>query len=227
MGTEPDELKKEVDDTRARLARNVDRLADRATPKKIARRKADAAQHRLAGVKERVMGVAGTAGEQTGQKAHGLAESAEGGVSDAGDAVRRTADQVGQNVRAAPDRVTSQTTGSPLAAGVIAFGTGMLAAALLPASPAEERLGSRLREHSDELLQPAKETARGAAQEIGEGLRGPAAEAVESVKGTARDAAVATKQQAQDSGQEATSGLREVGRNTAEEARDRTDSGQD
>ncbi|MEU1087950.1 DUF3618 domain-containing protein [Streptomyces sp. NPDC005576] len=226
MGTEPDELKNEVDDTRARLARNVDRLADRATPKKIARRKADAAQHRLAGVRERVMGVAGTAGEQTGQKARGLAESAEGSVSDAGDAVRRTADQVGQTVRAAPDRVTRQTQGSPLAAGVIAFGAGMLAAALLPASEAEERLGSRLREHSDELLQPAKETAQGAAQEIGEGMRGPATEAVESVKGTARDAAGATKQQAQDSGQEAASRLREVGRNTVQGARDRTDGGQ-
>lgn len=211
MGREPDELKTEVEESRARLAHNVDRLTDRATPSKVVRRKAGAAQHRLTGVKERVMGTAG-------QKSHDLARSAE----DTGDSVRRTADQVGQSVREAPEQVVRQTQGSPLAAGVIAFGAGMLAAALLPVSEAEERVGSRLREHSDELLQPVRESARGAAEDLKEGMRGPATEAVESVKSTAQEAADATKQQAQDSSQEAATGLREVGQDAAREARDRS-----
>ncbi|MFJ6851003.1 DUF3618 domain-containing protein [Streptomyces sp. NPDC091271] len=226
MGTDPDELKTEVEDTRARLAHNVDRLADKATPRKVARRKADAAQHRLTGLKERVMGSADhPQGGQPGQKAQGLAQSAGDAAGQAQDTVRHTADQVGQSVKEAPDQIAEQTQGSPLAAGIIAFGAGMLAAALLPASEAEERIGSQLREHSDELLQPAKETAQEVATDLKEGMRQPATEAVESVKSTAQDAAEATKQQAQASGQEAATGLREVGQDAAREARDQAGQG--
>lgn len=217
MGTEPDALKTEVEQTRAQLAQDVDRLADKVAPGKVARRKADATHHRLTGLKERVMGVTDSKpAARAGETAHDLAHSAGDAAEQAGESVRRTADQVGQSVREAPAQVTRQTQGSPLAAGVIAFGAGMLAAALLPASKAEERIGSQLRDHSDELLQPAKETA----QDLKEGMRGPATEAVESVKSTARDAADATKQQAQDSGQEAATRLREVGRDAARETRD-------
>ncbi|MFH9613500.1 DUF3618 domain-containing protein [Streptomyces pratensis] len=222
MGTDPDTLKTEVEDTRARLAHDVDRLADKAAPAKVARRKADAAQHRLTGLKERVMGSADrTPGAEAGRKAQNVAQSAGDAAGQAQDVVRETAGRAGQSVRDAPDQVVRQTQGSPLAAGVIAFGAGMLAAALLPASAAEERIGSQLREHSDELLQPAKETAQDVAQDLKEGMRQPATEAVESVKSTAQDAAEATKQQAQTSGFEAATGLREVGKDAARQTRDR------
>jgi len=107
-------------------------------------------------------------------------------------------------------RVTQQTQGSPVAAGIIAFGAGMLAAALLPTTGAEERVGAQLREHSDELLEPVKHTAQDVAQEVKEEMRGPAREAVEAVKNTAQNAARTTKQKAQEAGQETGTGLREV-----------------
>ncbi|MFH9468946.1 DUF3618 domain-containing protein [Streptomyces clavifer] len=221
MGTDPDALKTEVEHTRERLAHDVDRLADKAAPARVARRKADAAQHRLTGFKERVMGSADpTPGERAGQKAQDLAQSAGDAAGQAQDAVRDTTARAGQSVREAPDQVIRQTQGSPLAAGVIAFGAGMLAAALLPASQTEERIGSQLREHSGELLQPAKETAQDVAQDLKGGMRRPATEAVESVKSTAQDAAEATKQQARTSGWEAATGLREVGTDAAHQARD-------
>ncbi|MEU1485801.1 DUF3618 domain-containing protein [Streptomyces sp. NPDC005752] len=222
MGTDPDELKTDVDDTRARLAHDVDRLADRVAPKKVARRKAHAAQHRLTGVKERVMGSADhSTGAQPGQKAQDLAQSA----GDAQETVRHTADEVSRSVKEAPGQVTKQTQGSPLAAGIIAFGAGMLAAALLPVSEEEKRIGSQLCEHSDELLEPAKETAQEVAQDLKEGMRQPATDAVESVKSTAQDATEATKEQAQTSGQEAATGLREAGHDAVREARDQTSQG--
>ncbi|MFH9611139.1 DUF3618 domain-containing protein [Streptomyces sp. NPDC017448] len=208
MGTQPDELKSEVEDVRAHLTRNVDRLADKVSPGKAARRKADATQRRITRVKERVMGAAS---DTTTSGRQGVADTAE----QAGDAVRHTADQVGRSVRRAPDRITSQTQGSPVAAGLIAFGAGMLAAALLPATDAEERVGARLRDHSDELLEPVKQTA----QDIKEEMREPAAEAVDAVKTTAQDAAQTTGQKAQDAGQEAGAGLREVGQDAARQAR--------
>lgn len=227
MGSDPDELKTEVQDTRARLAHNVDRLADKAAPRKVARRKADAAQHRLTGLKERVMGSADhTQDSPARQKAHDLAQGAGDTAGQAQETVRHTADQVGQSLKEAPGQVSRQAQGSPLAAGVIAFGAGMLAASLIPASEAEERIGSRLREHSDELLKPAKETAQEVAQDLKEGMRQPAADAVGSVKSTAQQAAEATKEQAQASGAEAASGLREVGQDAARQARDRSGGGQ-
>ncbi|MEV7894342.1 DUF3618 domain-containing protein [Streptomyces cyaneofuscatus] len=211
MGTQPDELKSDVEDTRAHLARNVDRLADKVTPGKVARRKADATQRRVTRAKERVMGAAS---DTTASGKQGVANTA----GQAGDAVKHTADQVGRTVRQAPDRITGQTQGSPLAAGVIAFGAGMLAAALLPTTEAEERVGAQLSEHSDELLEPVKQTAQDVAEDVKEEMRGPATEAVDAVKNTAQDAAQTTKQKAQDAGQETGAGLREVGQDAAREA---------
>ncbi|GAA3019398.1 DUF3618 domain-containing protein [Streptomyces fulvorobeus] len=218
MGAQPDELKTEAEYTRAHLAHNVDRLADKVTPSKVARRKADAAQHRLTGLKERVMGAANDTRDSTSGHLHGIAESTSETAGQAGATVRQTAEQVGASVRATPGQVAQRTQGSPLAAGVIAFGAGMLAAALFPATKAEERLGSRIGEHSDELLQPLKQSA----QDIKEEMRQPAAEAAESLKEAARDAVDATAQQARESGQDAAAGLRQTGQEAAQEARDRT-----
>ncbi|MEU2068035.1 DUF3618 domain-containing protein [Streptomyces anulatus] len=211
MGTQPDELKSDVEDTRAHLAHNVDRLADKVSPGKVAQRKADATQRRITRVKERVMGAAS---DTTASGTQGVADTAE----QAGDAVKHTADQVGRSVRQAPERITRQTQGSPVAAGIIAFGAGMLAAALIPTTDAEERVGAQLREHSDELLEPVKQTAQDVAQDVKEEMRGPATEAVDAVKSTAQDAAETTKQKAQDAGQEAGTGLRQVGREATREA---------
>ncbi|MFF5897027.1 hypothetical protein ACFY8O_13970 [Streptomyces argenteolus] len=154
------------DTTAVVQAHDVDRLADRVAPKKVARRKAGAAQRRLNNWKERVMGSADDPQGAPMSKAQDVAHSTGDLAGQAQDAVRNTADQVGRSVKEAPDRMTKQTQASPPAAGVIAFGAGMLAAALLPATEAEERIGSQLREHSGELLQPVKETAQEVAQDL-------------------------------------------------------------
>ncbi|WP_327732766.1 DUF3618 domain-containing protein [Streptomyces nojiriensis] len=155
---------------RAHLARNVDLLADRMTPSKVAQRKVDSMRHRASGVKERVMGTANDA-------AHGTS----GGIHQAADSVTETAQQIAgsvqEGVQQAPAQIKRQTQGSPLAAGLMAFGAGMLAAALLPTTEVEERAGQQLREHSDELLEPVKQTAIHAAEEVRDELKEPVAEA--------------------------------------------------
>ena len=221
MSAQPDELKSEVEDTRAHLAHNVDRLADKVTPGKVARRKAGAAQHRLTGMKERVMGAANDARSTTAENAQDVAGSAASAVDRTRETARNAADEAGEAVRSAPGQVAEQTQGSPLAAGVIAFGAGMLAAALLPTSAAEERAGARIREHSDELLGPVKQTAQDIGQDVKEEMRAPAADAVGSLRSTAQDAARTTKEQARSSGQDTASGLREAGRDAARETRGR------
>ncbi|MBT2467472.1 DUF3618 domain-containing protein [Streptomyces sp. ISL-66] len=213
MGTTPDELRNDVEYRRAHLARKVDLLADRMAPRKVARRKVSSMRHQVSGVKERVMGTAQDA-------AHGTA----GSLGQATDSIAETAKEAGSSVQEAvqqaPSQIKRQTQGSPLAAGLIAFGAGMLASALLPTTEVEERAGQQLREHSEELLEPVKQTALHAAQEVREELREPAAQAVESVKSTAREAVATTTDHAQSAGEETAEELRQVGRNTAEEVRD-------
>ncbi|MFD5932472.1 DUF3618 domain-containing protein [Streptomyces sp. NPDC060333] len=212
MGTTPDELRTDVEYRRTHLARNVDLLADRMTPSKVAQRKVDSMRHRASGVKERVMGTA----QNT---AHGTS----GTLHQAADSVTETAKEVGANVQEtvqqAPAQVKRQTQGSPLAAGLIAFGAGMLAAALLPTTKAEEHAGQQLKAHSEELLEPVKQTALQAAQEVREDLKEPVAEAIESVKGTAQEAVSTTTEHAQTAGQETADGLRQVGQDTAAQVR--------
>ncbi|SHM78364.1 DUF3618 domain-containing protein [Actinacidiphila paucisporea] len=219
MGTEPDELRRDVDQTRAHLARNVDRLADRVVPGRVARRKIDATQSRLSGIKERVMGSAHSGGHTVADTAHGLSDHAGQAAGRVGDAVTGTASTVGDAAQQAPAQIRKQTQGSPLAAGVIAFGAGMLAAALIPATKAEEHVGGHLREHADQLVEPAKQTALQAAQEVREELREPAAEAVQSVKDTATEGARTTGDHARQAGQETADGLRSTARDGIDEVR--------
>ncbi|MEV4940702.1 DUF3618 domain-containing protein [Streptomyces zaomyceticus] len=212
MGTTPDELRTDVEYRRAHLARNVDLLADKIAPGRMAQRKVDAMRHRASGVKERVMGTA-----------QDTARGTSGGLHQAADSITETAREAGSSaqdaIQEAPAQIKRQTQGSPLAAGLIAFGAGMLAAALLPTTEAEEHAGHRLRAHSDELLEPVKQTALDAAHEVRDELKEPVAHAVESVKDTAQDAVSTTADHAQQAGRETADGLRQAGQDTAAEVR--------
>ncbi|MFF9899680.1 DUF3618 domain-containing protein [Streptomyces longispororuber] len=174
MGPTPDELRQETEETRAHLSDSVDRLAERISPQRVVRRRASSARHRATAVRDRVMGTAHTTASRTG-----------GTVEDVTGRVREQAGQV-------PDQLRERTQGSPLAAGLIAFGAGLLTGALLPATNAEARVGRQVREHSPELLEPVRETAREAVRGAGQELREPAREAARAVKDTARDAARST-----------------------------------
>jgi gas vesicle protein len=219
MGTEPDELRREVDDTRAHLARNVDLLADRVMPGRVARRKIDATQSRLSGIKERVMGTAHSSVGGVADTAHSASGHAGEAAGRVTDAVSGTASSIGDAAQQAPAQIRQQTQGSPLAAGVIAFGAGMLAAALLPATKAEEELGGQLREHADQFVEPAKQTALQAAREVREELREPATQAVQAVKETAAESARTTGDHARQAGQETAEGLRSTAQDGIDDIR--------
>ena len=75
--------------------------------------------------------------------------------------------------------------GALLAAGLVAFGAGLLVAALVPASDAESRASQKLVDTAKEHGQPVVDQAKAAGQELAEGLKGPATDAVQEVKGAA------------------------------------------
>jgi hypothetical protein len=138
-------------------------LADRTNPKRIAERRLDSMRDRARSLRYRVMGMS----------------------SDA----RETASDVADTVREAPQMVARQTQGSPLAAGLVAFGAGLLAAALLPETDAERRMGEQISEQAGPMLEPVKAAAADVAADVKESAQAAATEVTESVKqGAARTA---------------------------------------
>lgn len=187
--SDPDVIRRQIEDTRRELSYDVDALNEKVNPARVVDRRVTAAKGRLTSVKERVMGTA----QDTTYSAHGMASNAAGSVhgaaSNAAGTVQDAAASAADAVQQAPQQIVRQTQGNPMAAGLIAFGVGWLVSSLLPASEKEKQLAqqaeSAVREHKDTLLEPAKQ----AAQEIGEQLKPAAQDAVESVKATAQDAA--------------------------------------
>jgi gas vesicle protein len=123
--------------------------------------------------------------------------------------VMGAADDAGEAVGDVPRRITSKTQGNPLAAGLIAFGAGLLVASLVPASEKEREAAVALKEAAEPLTNELADVAKGVAQD----LQQPAQEALENVKAAATDAAEHVK----DESQNAASDIRE----TAADATDR------
>jgi gas vesicle protein len=195
--SDPDVIRRQIEDTRRELSYDVDALNEKVNPARVVDRRVTAAKGRLTSVKEKVMGSA----HDTTSSAQGMASNAAGSVqnaaSSAADSVQSAASSAAGAIQQAPDTVVRQTQGNPLAAGLIAFGVGWLVSSLLPASDKEKQLAqqaeSAVREHKDQLLEPAKQ----AAQEIGDQLKPAAQDAVESVRSTAQDAASTVKEEGQ------------------------------
>jgi uncharacterized protein YjbJ (UPF0337 family) len=203
MAEEPDRIRQEIESTRVELTRDVDRLADKTSPRRVA-------QRRWSAVKEKVMGTP-TYGGGTGTDAvKGKASAAKGKASQLSDAAMGKASQLGEQageaaqtaadtVRATPQMVTQQTQGNPIAAGVIAFGVGLLAASLIPPTDLEKRAGQQLKDNAGDLTDRVKQTA----QEMKGDLSGTVQEAVGQVKETAKDAATTTRDEAKSSAKDA------------------------
>ncbi|EME65550.1 hypothetical protein G352_09072 [Rhodococcus ruber BKS 20-38] len=173
---DPDRIRAEIDRTRRSLSADVDTLADRARPSTIARRKVGGIGGSLSRMRDRVMG---TAQDATSQ----LSDTGRSAVSSATDAARGV-----------PATAQQQAQGNPLAVGLIAFGAGLVAAALVPASRSEQQAAVALKETAE----PALQEAAGAAQETAQRLTQPAQEAAHAVAATARDAATTVAEEGAD-----------------------------
>jgi ElaB/YqjD/DUF883 family membrane-anchored ribosome-binding protein len=80
--------------------------------------------------------------------------------------------------------VARKAKGSPIAAGLIAFGAGMLMASLLPASRAEQGAAEKVKETAEPMVAELTD----AAKEVAGNLQEPAQQAMAEVKSTASDA---------------------------------------
>jgi uncharacterized protein YjbJ (UPF0337 family) len=204
MAEEPDRLRQDIENTRASLTRDVDLLAEKTSPAKVA-------QRRWTAVKDKVMGTTDHARHAAADSTSSALTTVQDKASQVGDVAGEKAHDVADAVRSAPQAVAGQTQGNPLAAGIIAFGVGMLAATLIPVTDAERRAGQQLKDNSGELTDKVKDIAA----DVKEDLSGSVQHAVGQVKDTARDAAQTTRDQAQSSAADVKEQTRQAARNAS------------
>jgi len=197
MSENPDVIRADIEATRARLGTNVDAVADKVTPSNIVHRQTDKVRDAVTGVKEKIMGAAdhpenrthNTTYTGTGTGTHSAADT----LHEAKDNVAAKLSDAGTAVSNAPDQVKAKTAGNPLAAGLIAFGAGMLISSLIPASQKEREAADQLKTAAQPLATQVTDAAKTVAQDLKE----PAQEAMENVKATATDAAQNVKTEGQ------------------------------
>ncbi|HKC26520.1 MAG TPA: DUF3618 domain-containing protein [Jatrophihabitans sp.] len=170
----PEQIQQEIERTRAELSGDVDRLSDKVSPGRVVSRRVGKVKSGASSLRDRVMG-----------------SSEEGSGVRAGDSLSSDASSTKDTIAAAPQTVRAQTQGNPLAAGLIAFGVGMLLSSLAPASQAEQQVAGNAESKAKELAEPLKQTG----QQLADDMKQPMQDAVEQVKSTASTAAADTADQ--------------------------------
>ncbi|MCW2816475.1 MAG: hypothetical protein JWN84_3930 [Nocardioides sp.] len=183
MGESTEELTHDIEESRNRLGAHLDELQDKVSPAAIVDRKKQATRSKVLGVREKALGTARHAGDKASGTGAGLTDKVSGTASDAAD----TAQQ--------------QYQGAPLAAGVAAFGLGMVISAMIPSTRAEQKAAVQVKETVQEQAQPLMADAKQAATDVGQSLKDSATESAQQVKQTGQEAAAHVKDEGQSSAQ--------------------------
>ena len=194
MGEGTEELsvrEAEIEQTRAALSRDLDELGDKVSPQRVMERRTEAVKGRMGSLREKVMGSVPSVGSGSGG-------GSGGSVSDTVSGAR---DTVAGGAQSAVGSAQSRTEGNPLAAGLVAFGAGMLISGLLPASQRETQLAGQGMDAAKEHGQPVMDQARSVGQDVGANLKESAQQAVEEVRSTAADSASTVKEEGRSSAQ--------------------------
>jgi len=173
MGQTAEELRREIEDTRNDLGDTLDAIGDRVSPGRVIERRKNKVTGGVRSVVDRVMGTAQDAQQSVAGVGHGAVDS----------------------VKDMPSTVKSQTQGTPLVAGAIAFAAGFLVAAAIPPSEKEKQVSGQLLEKAE----PVKAELTSVGKEIADHLKEPAKQAVDEVKSAATDSAQSVAETAKSS----------------------------
>jgi hypothetical protein len=190
MAATADQLRQEIAQRRDEIGRDLDALGDKVSPGRAVHRRTQRMSARVHRMREAVMGTAEDAGDRLSSSASGAAERVSTTAGEAADAVRQ-----------APEMARERVEGNPLAAGLIAYGFGMLVSSLLPPTRPEQELAGK----AQPLVESAVDEAKNVGQEVVADLREPALEAVEQLKGTVTDTAQSVGSHAADAARETAS----------------------
>jgi ElaB/YqjD/DUF883 family membrane-anchored ribosome-binding protein len=177
MGQSTDQLTRDIEATRQNLTHDVDELADKVSPSRMAHRRKAAATSKLRSVRDSVMGSAQDSGQALSSAGQSVSDTASGAV----------------------DTIEQKAQGNPLAAGLVAFGAGMVLASLAPASKMEAQATQRAMDTAKDHGQPVIDEAKSAGQQMAGNLKQTAQQAAEEVKATAQESTQHVKEEAQTS----------------------------
>ncbi len=172
--SDPDRIRENIELTRAELGEDVDALTNKVSPSKIAGRQTARVRDAVGRARDRVMGAT------------------------------PSTDDVKEKTAELSQQAKQKAEGNPLAVGLIAFGAGLLAASLIPASATERHAATKMKDAAapvvDELKDAAKDTAnhlKAPAQDAAANVKNAATQAGAEIKGQAQGAASDLKDQAQ------------------------------
>lgn len=189
MGESTEELstkEAEIEATRADLSRNIDELGDKVSPQRVMERRTEAVKSKFGGMRDKVMGSSSGSRHSVGSAAGSVGGSVSGAAS-----------SVGDTAQDAVHAVQSRTEGNPLAAGMAAFGLGMVISALLPASEKETAAARRTMDAAKE--HGVVDEAKSLGAEVGQNLKESAKQAADEVRSTAQDSAQTVKEEGRSS----------------------------
>ncbi len=177
MGQNTEELTGNIDQTRRNLSQDVDELNDKVNPTRVMERRKVAARSRVGRLREKVMGSA----EHARNRVPSPTDSAHGALG----------------------ALEERTEGNPLAAGLVAFGAGMLLSSLLPASEAETRAAQRAVDAARDsgVVDEARSTGQDIGQDIGQHLKESAVDRTQDMRASAQDSAQTVKEEGRSSAQ--------------------------
>jgi ElaB/YqjD/DUF883 family membrane-anchored ribosome-binding protein len=172
VGQSTEELRRDIEQTRDGLSDTLDAIGDRVSPGRVLERRKNRTMQGLHSLRDRVMGTV---------------SNAKDGISGGGEAALDT-------ITSTPDAVRSQTQGSPLAAGAIAFGIGFLVAAVFPPTRSEQQAAQTLLDKAE----PVKDELVAAGHDVAGELTDSARTALHEVKDAVVDGKQAVADTAQD-----------------------------
>jgi len=184
----PEQIQRDIEGTRRALSDDVDRLSEKVSPGRVVSRRVDRVKSSASSMKEKIMGSVPDTQQVKGRTGD-VAGSAKDTVGSAVSSVSDAASSVGDAVTGAPQVVKRQTQGSPLGAGLVAFGLGMVIGSLVPATEQEKQLAARAQ---DKATGPLQEKAK----ELAGNLQGSVQESAQQVKDVATQGANDTVEQA-------------------------------
>lgn len=210
MGAEQERLEREIMRERMQLGDNVDALVEKVSPTQAAKRSVGRVAEKATIVKDRIMGShddpaptyspygsggdsssvadkASSAKDAVADKASDAKDAVADKASDARDSLVSAKDSAVDSAGAAAASTKRRAQGNPIAAGLIAFGVGWLASSLIPASNAEKKAGTALRERAEEPVKAAGQQLGEKAKEVAGHLQQPAKEAAGRVQQSATE----------------------------------------
>jgi hypothetical protein len=176
MGEAAEGLRQDIEETRSAMSGTLEAIGDRVSPGRILERRRNRMTGWVRDATNKVMGTADGVTTGIGDGAH----------------------QIRSAPSTAVDGIASGTRGTPIVAGSIAFGVGVLIGSIVPPSRAEQRLGEQARSATEPLKAELQEAGR----EMVDHLREPVQNAVDTVKETAQESAEHVRETAGDSADE-------------------------